>query len=229
MLHTKIKQNIELLQWFYRFLYLGKFLEDVIKKKDLSASVVDLPIRTSEKKNFVLKGRVIKKLLANIYAHPDKKNIFWYMVEINSFRGIFSVTREMIDTQWDFQTFLQQNLKDSYFSFEQVIRFLRNVLNHIETADITLKVTDFVKQKDYILRWEKMKKIVFDFKYAEYFTQWKWSKTYGLDILIDFEHLKEGQKVFDIISPHQMYLLAELCFNLSEIFRAGREKIPLKK
>ncbi len=224
MADNKIQQNLELLQWFYRFLYLWKFLEDVIKKKDMSASVVDLPIATSDKKKFVLKWSVIKKLLSNIYAHPDKKNIFWYMVEINSFRGIFSVTREMIDTQWDFQIFLQKKLQDNYFAFEQMIRFFRNVLNHIETADIKLKITDFIKQKDYILKGEKLKKIRFNFKYAEYFTEWKWSKEYGLDIEIDFSKLKEWQKIFEIASIHQMYLLSELCFNLSEIFRGTMKK-----
>ena len=74
------------------------------------------------------------------------------MVEINSFRGIFSVTKEMIETQKSFEIFLKKKLKDKYFAFEQVIRFMRNVLNHIETADINLKVDDFVKQKDYILK-----------------------------------------------------------------------------
>ncbi|MEI8252180.1 MAG: hypothetical protein WCG25_00125 [bacterium] len=41
-----------------------------------------------------------------------------------------------------------------------------------------------------------------------------------MDIEIDFERLKEGQKIFDIISLHQVYLLAEFCFNLSEVFRS---------
>ncbi|MEI8252179.1 MAG: hypothetical protein WCG25_00120 [bacterium] len=74
------------------------------------------------------------------------------MVEINSFRGIFSVMREMIETEEKFQLFLKQKLKDKYFAFEQVIRFLRNVLNHIETADVKLKIEDFVKQKDYVIK-----------------------------------------------------------------------------
>jgi hypothetical protein len=41
-----------------------------------------------------------------------------------------------------------------------------------------------------------------------------------LDIKIDFSKLKEWQKVFDIVPLHQVYLLAEFCFNLSEIFRS---------
>ena len=145
MISKKIKDNIQLLQWFYRFLYLWKFLENVIKYNDMSKYALDFAIPTSDKKNFLLKWAVIKKLLSEIYSNPSKKNIFGYMIEINSFRGIFSVTREMIETQKSFEIFLQKKLKDKYFAFEQVIRFMRNVLNHIETADINLKVDDFVK------------------------------------------------------------------------------------
>lgn len=220
----KIQQNIELLQWFYRFLYLWKFLEKYIKQKDISSDAVDSPISTWDKKNFILKWTVVKKILEDIYSNPDKKNIFWYMVEINSFRGIFSVMREMIETEEKFKLFLKQKLKDKYFAFEQVIRFLRNVLNHIETADVKLKIEDFVKQKDYVIKWNKIYQIKFDIKYADYFVEWKWGKDYGLDIEIDFGKLKEGQKIFDIVSLHQIYLLSEFCFNISEVFRGGMKK-----
>ncbi len=220
MQNNKIQQNIELLQWFYRFLNIWKFLEKVIQQKDFSDLAVDSPVATWDKKNFVLKWAVVKKILSDIYANPGKKNIFGYMVEINSFRWIFSITREMIDTQKDFQIFLDKKLKDKSFAFEQVIRFLRNVLNHIENADVMLKIEDFVKQKDFILKEKKLSIISFDIKYADYFVEWKWGKNYGLDIKIDFSKLKEWQKVFDVVPLHQVYLLAEFCFNLSEIFRS---------
>jgi hypothetical protein len=79
----------------------------------------------------------------------------------------------MIDTQKDFQIFLDKKLKDKSFAFEQVIRFLRNVLNHIENADVMLKIEDFVKQKDFILKEKKLSIISFDIKYADYFVEWK--------------------------------------------------------
>lgn len=224
MQSDKIQQNIQLLQWFYRFLYLWKFLEKQIKIKDMSVDVQDCRIHTWDKKNFVLRWMVIKKILSDIYSNPDKKNIFWYMVEINSFRGIFSVMREMIETEKKFELFLKKKLKDKYFAFEQVIRFMRNVLNHIETADVKLKIDDFVKQKTFILKEKKLSKIKFDMKYADYFVERKWGKDYGLDIEIDFGKLKEGQKVFDIVDLHQVYLLAEFCFNISEVFRVKIKK-----
>jgi hypothetical protein len=65
-------------------------------------------------------------------------------------------------------------------------------------------------------------------KYADYFVERKWSKEYGLNIEIDFHKLKEWQKLFDIVPLHQIYLLAEFCFNLSEIFRGTMRTIPKK-
>ena len=228
MLNKKIQQNIELLQWFYRFLYLWKFLEKYIKSLDISADVVDFPIHTWDKKNFVMKWLIVKKILSDIYAHPDKKNIFGYMVEINSFRGIFSVMREMIETQETFQKFLSEKLQDKYVAFEHVIRFIRNVLNHIETADVKIKLDDYLKQKDYLSKGQHISKLSFAIKYADYFVEWKWSKDYGLNIEIDFYTLKEWQKIFDIIPPHQAYLLAEFCFNISEIYRSTMSVSPKK-
>ncbi|MCX6824571.1 MAG: hypothetical protein NT085_05650 [candidate division SR1 bacterium] len=228
MIYNKIQQNIELLQGFYRFLYLGKFLEKYIKSHDISIDVMDFPIPTSNKKNFIMKGIIVKKILSDIYTHPDKKNIFGYMVEINSFRGIFSVTREMIETQETFQKFLIERLKDKYIAFEHIIRFFRNVLNHIETADVKIKLDDYLKQKDYLSKGQKISKLSFVMKYADYFVEWKGSKDYGLDIVIDFRALKDGQRIFDIVSLHQVYLLAEFCFNLSEIFRSKIKVVPKK-
>jgi hypothetical protein len=95
------------------------------------------------------------------------------MVELNSFKGIFSVTREMIEMQQDFQLFLQKKLQDNYVAFEHIIRFLRNVLNHIETADVKIKIDDFIKQKDYLSKAQQIFKLSFDMKYADYFVERK--------------------------------------------------------
>lgn len=95
------------------------------------------------------------------------------MVEINSFRGIFSVTREMIEAEESFQIFLDKKLKDKSFAFGQIIRFMRNVLNHIETADVKLKIEDFISQKTFLLKEKKISIIKFDLKYSDYFVEWK--------------------------------------------------------
>lgn len=150
------------------------------------------------------------------------------MVEINAFKGIFSITREMLETQADFQLFLRHRLKEQYDTFEQIIRFLRNALNHIETADVKITLDNFIKQKDYLSKEKHISKIVLDIKYADYFIERTGSKEYGLDITIDFRSLKAGQKIFDIIPLHQTYLLAEFCFNLSEIYRGVVQRAAKK-
>lgn len=228
MIHPNIKQNIELLQWFYRFLHIWKFLEKYIRSHDISPQAEDFPVHTWDKKKFVMKWSIVKKILSEIYLHPDKKNIFWYMVEINAFKGIFSITREMLETQADFQLFLRHRLKEQYDTFEQIIRFLRNALNHIETADVKITLDNFIKQKDYLSKEKHISKIVLDIKYADYFIERTGSKEYGLDITIDFRSLKAGQKIFDIIPLHQTYLLAEFCFNLSEIYRGVVQRAAKK-
>lgn len=79
----------------------------------------------------------------------------------------------MIETQESFQLFLSKKLKDKYIAFEHIIRFFRNVLNHIETADVKIKLDDFIKQKDYLAKGKQISKISFAMKYADYFVEWK--------------------------------------------------------
>ncbi len=82
------------------------------------------------------------------------------------------MTREMIETQPAFRSFLKKRLKEDYFAFEQIIRFVRNVLNHIETADVRIKLDDFIKQKDYLSKDQHVADLSFLMKYAEHFVEW---------------------------------------------------------
>jgi len=219
MKNLKIRRHIELLQGYYKYLYLWKFLEHLIKHNDISPYVVDIPLVTWEKSHFVLRSTKIQKTLGDIFKNPDKKNIFWYVTEISSFRGIFGVMKEMMDTDERFDVFLRKTLKKQYFPFEQIVRFGRNVLAHALDSSISLKQTDFSKQKIYLFAQDKYR-IIFSFKYANYITAWKWSEDYGLYIKLDFKKMKTWQKFFDLVDMHQVYLLSELCFNLTELFRA---------
>jgi len=213
-----LRENIILLQGYYKFLYLWKYLEGKMKKFDLSKNVVDMKIETWKQSHFLIKGKVVAKMLSDIHQNPDKKNIFWYLMEISAFKWMFSVMRELLDTNIKFRNFVQMKLKDQYFPFEQIIKLTRNVLSHTTTANINLKTDDFIKQKDY-LKNQKDPVVKFQFIYSKYFPEWKWSQDYGLNILLDFRKFKDGQPFFEIISIHQLYLLSELCFNISEIFR----------
>lgn len=222
-------KNIQLLQGYYRFLSLGKYLEFLIQSKDFSKDVLDIAIMTGKKSHFGIRSSLVKNLLKQIHEKPEQKNIFWYLVEISSFRGIFGIMRELLENNQNFKKFIQKKLDIEYFSFEQTIRLVRNVLSHTTTAEICIKRDDFIKQKDFLLH-QKINNIKFDFLYAKNREEWKWKADYGVSVFIDFETLKEWTPLFDIIPLHNLYLLSELCYNLCEIFRVQTStKKPRKR
>lgn len=216
---------LKLLQGYYHFLSLGKFMEQVMISNDLSELAMDIAIKTGKKSSFWLKESLIKRLLKSIYTHPQQRNLYGYLTEISAFRGIFSVMRELIENQSEFRDFLKTTLQDQYFPFEQSIRFLRNVLNHSTDSGLIIKEEDYEIQKDFILspkiqRIQKLKgsaKISLEFRYAKYINQRKGSENYGLKIEIDFASLKSGLALEKLVTWHDLYLLSELCFNLSQL------------
>ena len=227
---------LRLLQWYYHFLSLWKFMEQVIITNDLSELAMSIAIPTWEKSNFTLKEWLIKNLLSSIHAHPKQRNIYGYLTEISSFKGIFSIMRELIENDENFRNFLKDTLKDQYFPFEQTIRFVRNVLNHGTTHNLLIKLEDYEVQKDFILspkvqrvnalKWSAL--INLNFVYSKYIRQRKGSPDYGIQLSIDFKKLKPGLQLEKLISWHSLYLLSELCYNLS-LLRDVRHKTVQKK
>lgn len=210
--------NIILLQSYYKFLLLGKYLENQIKTKDISDKITDIKLKTWLKSYFNINSKIIKPLLISTFNNPDKKNLFGYLIELSSFRWVFNSLKEIMDWQPTIQNFLKKTLSDQYFALEQITKFIRNVLSHTTSTHINLKTDDFIKQKDFLIK-NKKQKIHLKFLYSQYFKQREWSKDYWVDIQIDFSKIKNWQSLFDIISIHQMYLLAELCYNISQIIK----------
>jgi len=71
-----MNNNIQLLQSYYRFLSLGKYLEFLIQSKNFSKDVLDVAIVTGEKSHFGIRSSLVKTLLKQIYENPEQKNIF---------------------------------------------------------------------------------------------------------------------------------------------------------
>jgi len=126
--------------------------------------------------------------------------------------------REIIENDEIFDSFMQKKLKDQYFPFEQIIKFSRNVLTHSLDSNVSIKKEDFQKQKDF-LESQTKQKINLKFNYSDYRLERTWNKNYWINIEIDFEKLKIWQSFFEVIPVHSLYLLSELCFNLSETFK----------
>lgn len=228
---------LKLLQGYYHFLSLGKFMEQVILTNDLSDLAMNLPIKTWSTSSFMLKESLIKNLLTSLHKHPDKRNIYGYLTEISAFKGIFSVMRELIENDATLRDYLKTLLQDQYFPFEQTIRFLRNVLNHTTTSGLNLKLEDYEIQRDFILspkiqRTQKLQgsaEIKLDFVYAQYISQRKGNKEYWIHLQLDFANLTPGIGLENLISRHNLYLLAELCFNLSQLIEAQKKSITKKQ
>ena len=211
-------KNIELLQWYYNYLYLGKFLDEVIKHNDLSSYAQNIPIKTWTKTSFSLNGKTVQQILQSIHQNPDKTNVFGYLIELSAFRWIFSTYREMIDSELPFKSFLKQRLDKQYFPFEQIIRLLRNILSHNASSDISITHENFSKQKEYLLELN-IHTIHLKFNYAMMIKERKGSKTYGVDIKIPLKQLAEWTPFNKLISRHKLFLLSELCYNLTEIYK----------
>lgn len=230
---------LKLIQGYYHFLSLGKFMEGVILSNDLSKIAIDYPVKTSENSSFLIKKSLLSSLLSSCHANPDKRNVYGYLLEISAFKGIFSSIRELIESNAPFRNFLKTKLGDQYFPFEQSIRFLRNVLNHATTEKLEIKIEDFDIQRDYILSpkvqrvntLKKSAKINLNFIYAEHIPEWQGSQDYGVHFTLDFNLLKPGIQLESLISRHNLYLLAELCFNLAQIhqFQTTSKHSPTTK
>ena len=216
---------LRLIQGYYHFLMLGKFMEQLMLTNDLSDLAMDYPLRTGKTTSFMLKERMLKRLFTSFYGHQEQRNVYGYLTEISAFRGIFSVMREMIENDPNFRQYLKDLLKDQYFPFEQLIRFLRNVLNHTTTSSLKLKLEDYEVQRDFILspkvqRVQKLNgsaRITLDFHYSKYVAQRKGSLEYWIQLSIDFKKLKPDLQLEKLVSWHQLYLLSELCFNIAQL------------
>ena len=232
---------LRLIQGYYHFLMLGKFMEQLMLTNDLSDLAVDYPLRTGKTTSFMLKERMLKRLFTSFYGHQEQRNVYGYLTEISAFRGIFSVMREMIENDANFREYLKDLLKDQYFPFEQLIRFLRNVLNHTTTSSLKLKLEDYEVQRDFILspkvqRVQKLNgsaRITLDFHYSEYVAQRKGRLEYWIQLSIDFKKLKPDLQLEKLVSWHQLYLLSELCFNIAQLadqyFKPKKQKTRTKK
>lgn len=232
---------LRLIQGYYHFLMLGKFMEQLMLTNDLSDLAMDYPLRTGKTTSFMLKERMLKRLFTSFYGHQEQRNVYGYLTEISAFRGIFSVMREMIENDANFREYLKDLLKDQYFPFEQLIRFLRNVLNHTTTSSLKLKLEDYEVQRDFILspkvqRVQKLNgsaRITLDFHYSEYVAQRKGSPEYWIQLSIDFKKLKPDLQLEKLVSWHQLYLLSELCFNIAQLadqhFKPQKQKTRTKK
>ncbi len=217
----KIKSQLFLLQWYYNYLYLGKFLENIIMNNDFSKYAQDLKIPTWDNTSFMLNGNNLKDKLKLISQNPGKKNIFWYFVELSSFRGVMSVMNELLETEWNFVPFLNDLLWKQFFDFVHIVKFARNVLIHATGSQLFIGINSFDKHRTFLT--SKNKTILnINFNYSKKISWRTWSKDYSVDIKIDFAKMYSWRSFWKVISVHQLYLLCELCYNITLVYIKNR-------
>jgi hypothetical protein len=229
-----MQQYIELLQGYYKFLSLGKFFE-VQAQTHLLSFPHQLPLATGDHTKFSINTELTSSLLTEIHNHPHSKNVFGYLVEISAFRGIFSVMREMIENLPRFRDTLKMIFADQYLPFEQTIRFLRNVLSHSSTPSLLIQQEDFQKQKEFLLAHKDIKgntkpivkKISLHFVYSAHLPEREGSPEYVCEATINFSTLKAGTSLRKVVSLHQMYMLSELCYNITKVVAQRVKRSPL--
>ena len=218
MTKQEIMQTLSLLQGYYHFLHMGKFFESLVQEPMNSFKTRDIKAQTGETSHFTLTGKTIERIIEQIRKHPDQRNIIGYMTEISAFKGIFGATIELIEESISFKNFCKSRLGEQYFAFEQIMRFMRNVLVHALSSSVTLKASDYENQREFLKKMNSPK-VSFSFRYKDFFPEWKGSEKYGVEISIDFLSLTPTKSLFSLISLHQIYLMAELCYNMSEVFK----------
>ncbi len=211
----KTDDIISLITQNYEFLNVGLFLNEYIKRNNLSIEAKNINIKLDGRQRYLLRGSVIKDSLEDIYINSNKSNIFGYYIEWNAFRGIFMAVVEGVKCNKEFKEFLKSKLgEDKYEDFNAIIKFCRNILSHNIDNEIRLKEDDIkdIKEK---------KKIDFKFNYSKDFDKEtlpqnfpKDYEDYGFEIKIDFQNMKIGDKFIDKISVYNLFMLAELCYNL---------------
>lgn len=163
---------------------------------------------------------MIQENLAAINAHPDKPNVFGFLNEISALRGIFATMRELLDNHQDVEKHCKTLLGSQFFPFEQIIRLLRNCLSHALDPHITLKHDDFHVRKAFLLSHD-IHFLHLRYHYSEHIPQRKGSEKYGPDIRINIKSVRSGKRLYDYIDQHHIYLIAELCYNLSLLYKTS--------
>jgi len=217
-----IEDILTLVEQNFDFLHIGMFLSLYIQEHNLATEAKNLSLNL-EQKPYLLRGDLIRDSFSNSFINWNKSNILGYFVEWNAFRGIAMAMYEGIKNN-DFKNFLKHILKQQYTHFEYIIAFIRNILSHNIDNEIRLSEDDFERSKKrFIEKVDKSGVAVFDFIYSRDFPEkTTFPENYRFKIELKFYSLKEGDKLTDIISEWQLFMIMELCRNIVAYYRKNQ-------
>ena len=202
----------------FRFLHVGMFLAEYIKRNDLSSEAKYLQLKLGNDKAYWLNSGVIGEQLKIYFANKGKPIIFGYLVEWNAFRGIGMAMTEGLKIDSPFKTFVMETLGEKYEHYHAILSFIRNVLSHNIDDEIRLKENHYRGTRKSFMKKHPCGVAKFTFEYDRDMSEMT-QNDYGFTIRVNFRELSPGKRFVEVISEWDLYMFAELCFNLIFAFR----------
>lgn len=199
---------------YFLYLHLGYFYSNLSKQENLSINVRDIPVRTDDQHIYTLKEDIIKRSLSDIYERRNKIDFFSYYILIDSIRGITMTMVEMLKVSEIKNLFLIHIFNNNNIScrnFQEVTKFIRNILSHNTRDGFELRVKDFERQKNRLAK-KSITQIdfIFDYNCSPICIN---RENYIVESCIKFNGIKDGMVYTDVISEQQSLMFIELCYN----------------
>lgn len=208
-------------QNFY-FLHAGQFFGKLAKTAEFDESLLDVSLVCDTLHTYHFHPKFTKAVLEDAKANSDEVSLFDYFVAFNAFRGICMATVEALRLNSSFSDFLHVRLGERYEDFFDLLSFVRNVLSHNIHAEIALNAKDYEGTLKRIRRMGRNPHVVFTFVYAQDLPEISPPyEGYGFTCIINFEALYEGMEFLEIIPLWELFMISELCFNLTQAFRGN--------
>lgn len=205
---------------YFRYLHLAYFYDGLSKRLNFSRIAVDINVVTGQQEGYVLNGSIINQMLDDIYSKPDTQSFFGYLAMINSIRGICMAYFEAFQNE-QFNAILLENIfnndTDKFFNFQGVIRFVRNTLSHNTRDRILIYEEDYRQQREW---WEREgvpdnTRIHFEYDYSlESSAIYQRDYKSKIDVLIEWNLMKDETPYAEIIPTFQNLMLSEFCYNI---------------
>ena len=222
---TLLDDALLLVEQNFYFLHAGAFYSQISRAANLSYHFdTTVSKKFEDGSTYSFTPSIIREILddAPLVAEGET-TLFEYFVEFNAFRGICMAMVEALRLESAFRVFLQERLGERFEDFIDILSFIRNVLSHNIHAEIALSTKDYEGTLGRIQRMRRDPNITLRFRYTQDLPELCVpDEAYGFDCHVDFASLSTGMPFLDILSPRELFLMSEWCFNLSTAYKIAK-------
>ncbi|MBE0495844.1 MAG: hypothetical protein IBX45_05500 [Campylobacterales bacterium] len=208
-------------QNFY-FLHAGQFFGKLAKSAQFDETLFEVSLVCDNIHTYHFHPKFTKAVLEDAKENSGEVSLFDYFVAFNAFRGICMAMVEALRFDSSFSDFLHTRLGARYEDFFDLLSFVRNVLSHNIHAEIALNAKDYEGTLKRIRRMGRNPDVSFTFVYAYDLPEISPPyEGYGFTCKVNFEGLEEGMEFLEIIPLWELFMVSELCFNLTQAFKGN--------